>query len=41
VSLNDELDDARWLSPRTAVDGLRTTQGLDETIRAATAIMGL
>lgn len=41
VSLNDELDDARWLSPGTAVDGLRTTQGLDETIRAAAAIMGL
>jgi 8-oxo-dGTP diphosphatase len=41
VALNDELDDARWLSPSSAVDGLRVTQGLDETIRAAAAMMGL
>lgn len=41
VALNDELDDAKWLSPATAVDGLPVTRGLDETIRAACAMMGL
>lgn len=41
IALNDELDDAKWLSPREAVLGLRVTQGLDETIRSACAIMGL
>jgi 8-oxo-dGTP diphosphatase len=41
VALNDELDDARWLAPEHAVDGLRVTQGLDQTIRAASAMMGL
>ncbi|EKS41265.1 NUDIX hydrolase [Afipia broomeae] len=41
IALNDELDDAKWLSPREAVHGLRVTQGLDETIRSACAIMGL
>jgi ADP-ribose pyrophosphatase YjhB (NUDIX family) len=41
VALNEELDDAKWLSPREAVQGLRVTQGLDETIRSACAIMGL
>ena len=41
VALNEELDDAKWLPPREAVQGLRVTQGLDETIRSACAIMGL
>lgn len=41
VSLNDELDDARWLPPESAVDGLPVTLGLNETIRAAAALMGL
>lgn len=41
VALNDELDDARWLSPEAAVEGLPVTQGLGETIRSACAIMGL
>ena len=41
VVLNDELDDARWLSPSSAVDGLRVTQGLNDTIRAAASMMGL
>jgi ADP-ribose pyrophosphatase YjhB (NUDIX family) len=41
VALNDELDDARWLCPAAAVDGLRVTQGLDETIRAACSMMGV
>ena len=41
VALNDELDDAKWLPPAAAVAGLPVTQGLDETIRGACAIMGL
>lgn len=41
IALNDELDDAKWLSPREAVHGLQVTQGLDETIRSACAIIGL
>ena len=41
VSLNDELDDARWLPPESAVDGLPVTLGLNDTIRAAAALMGL
>ena len=41
VSLNDELDDARWLPPESAVDGLPVTLGLNDTIRAAAAMMGL
>ncbi|MBQ8106765.1 MAG: NUDIX hydrolase [Afipia sp.] len=41
VALNDELDDARWLSPQSAVDGLPVTHGLNDTIRAAAAMMGL
>ncbi|HEX7883673.1 MAG TPA: NUDIX hydrolase [Afipia sp.] len=41
VTLNDELDDARWLSPEHAVDGLTVTQGLDQTIRAAATMIGL
>lgn len=41
VALNDELDDARWLSPENAVKGLQVTQGLDQTIRAAAAVIGL
>lgn len=41
VALNDELDDARWLPPERAVEGLTVTLGLNDTIRAATAMMGL
>lgn len=41
VSLNNELDDARWLPPESAVDGLPVTLGLNDTIRAAAALMGL
>ena len=41
VSLNDELDDARWLPPESAVDGLPVTLELNDTIRAAAALMGL
>lgn len=41
IALNDELDDARWLSPSEAVNGLKVTQGLEETIRSACALVGL
>lgn len=41
VALNDELDDARWLPPERAVEGLTVTLGLNDTIRAAAAMMGL
>ena len=41
VALNDELADARWLPPQTAVEGLPVTLGLNDTIRAAAAMMGL
>jgi ADP-ribose pyrophosphatase YjhB (NUDIX family) len=41
VALNDELDDARWLPPAAAVDGLPVTLGLNDTIRAAAAMVGL
>lgn len=41
VALNDELDDARWLPPERAVEGLTVTLGLNDTIRAAVAMMGL
>lgn len=40
VALNDELDDARWLHP-TALGGLAVTLGLEDTIRAACAMVGL
>jgi len=40
VALNDELDDARWLTPGSLA-GLPVTQGLEETIRAACALAGL
>jgi len=40
IALNDELDDAKWLSPND-LEGLRVTQGLEETIRAACAMMGV
>ena len=41
IALNDELDDARWLSPERAVEGLTVTLGLNDTIRAAAAMMGI
>jgi ADP-ribose pyrophosphatase YjhB (NUDIX family) len=41
VTLNDELDDARWLPPERAVEGLTVTLGLNDTIRAAAAMMGI
>lgn len=40
VTLNDELDDARWLSPG-ALGDLPVTQGLEDTIRSACAIIGI
>ncbi len=40
VVLNDELDDARWLDPRTIGD-LPLTKGLEETIRAAQQLIGV
>jgi ADP-ribose pyrophosphatase YjhB (NUDIX family) len=39
VKLNDELDDARWLSP-DALHELRTTDGLAEIVAAAAAVIG-
>jgi ADP-ribose pyrophosphatase YjhB (NUDIX family) len=36
VSLNEELDDARWLHP-TEIAGLKTTEGLEELVAAAFA----
>lgn len=36
--LNDELDDARWLAP-TELSSLRTTDGLDEIVAAAMALL--
>lgn len=39
VTLNDELDDARWLTPG-AISGLPLTQGLEATIAAAQALIG-
>lgn len=39
VMLNDELDDARWLTPGE-LGGLPTTQGLESTIRSARALIG-
>lgn len=39
VTLNDELDDARWLTPGH-ISGLPLTQGLEATIAAAQALIG-
>jgi ADP-ribose pyrophosphatase YjhB (NUDIX family) len=39
VALNDELAEARWLVP-SELDGLKTTEGLAEVVRAAYAIAG-
>lgn len=38
VRLNDELDDARWLTP-TELAALKTTDGLGEIVEAAFALM--
>jgi ADP-ribose pyrophosphatase YjhB (NUDIX family) len=38
VALNDELAEARWLLPHE-LDGLKTTEGLAEVVRAAYAIV--
>ncbi len=40
IALNDELDDARWLTPG-ALGGLPITHGLEDTIRSACAIVGI
>lgn len=40
VALNDELDDARWLTPG-ALGGLPITHGLEDTIRSACTIVGI
>jgi 8-oxo-dGTP diphosphatase len=40
VSLNDELDDARWLRP-AEIAGLTTTEGLSEIVAAAFERLGL
>lgn len=40
VTLNDELDDARWLTPG-ALGGLPITQGLEETIQQVRAVIGI
>jgi ADP-ribose pyrophosphatase YjhB (NUDIX family) len=39
VTLNDELDDARWLDP-SELAGLQTTEGLTEIVEAAIALLG-
>jgi 8-oxo-dGTP diphosphatase len=39
VSLNEELAEARWLAP-AELDGLKTTEGLAEIVRAAYALAG-
>jgi 8-oxo-dGTP diphosphatase len=38
VTLNEELDDARWLKPEE-LSGLRTTEGLAEIVAQAAAIL--
>ena len=38
VSLNEELDDARWLTP-DELAGLRTTEGLTEIVREAFSLL--
>lgn len=40
VALNDELDDARWLTPGD-LGGLPITHGLQDTIRSARALLGV
>jgi ADP-ribose pyrophosphatase YjhB (NUDIX family) len=37
-TLNDELDDARWLAP-TALAGLQTTEGLADIVSAAAVLL--
>jgi 8-oxo-dGTP diphosphatase len=39
IALNEELAEARWLVP-SELDGLKTTEGLAEIVRAAYAIAG-
>ena len=39
VLLNEELAEARWLKP-SELDGLKTTEGLADVVRAAYAIAG-
>jgi 8-oxo-dGTP diphosphatase len=39
ITLNEELAEARWLVP-SELDGLKTTEGLAEIVRAAYAIAG-
>jgi 8-oxo-dGTP diphosphatase len=39
VSLNEELAEARWLVP-SELDGLNTTEGLADVVRAAFALAG-
>jgi ADP-ribose pyrophosphatase YjhB (NUDIX family) len=39
VALNEELAEARWLVP-SDLDGLKTTEGLADVVRAAYAIAG-
>src|SRR5882724_1341689 len=38
TALNDELDDARWLTPEN-LGGLATTEGLEDIIRSARALV--
>lgn len=40
VALNDELDDAKWLTPG-ALGSLPITHGLEDTIRAAASLLGI
>lgn len=40
VTLNDELDDARWLTPG-ALGGLQITHGLESTIKLAKQVAGV
>ena len=39
IALNDELAEARWLVP-AELDGLKTTEGLADVVRAAFALAG-
>ena len=39
VALNDELAEARWLAP-AELEGLTTTEGLADVVRAALALAG-
>ena len=39
IALNDELAEARWLMP-AELDGLKTTEGLADVVRAAFALAG-